>query len=315
VVTSTPVAHVADNGAMLFAPIDPRPTDFRWLDRNGVRSESLVRTDGDFRFPAISHSGDRVAVAKSRSFDDSAIWIYDLEHGAGSQVTSRNQAAYAAIWMPDDRDLVSHLSLGGAFVPIFIAPDSGMTREILEPTLRWTNPTDVSADGLVMLFDDQTPDMKQNLGYLRLDEEPKRTDYLTTPADEMSGRLAPDGKHIAYLSDASGAFEVYVDTFPTPTRARRITTSGAALRVDFRNDGTELFILAADGDRASLFACALSPVDGLTIGRPEKLFTLPVEWSGFAPAPDGERFLLLEHVGSRSPSLTLVENWQAQIAP
>jgi Tol biopolymer transport system component/predicted Ser/Thr protein kinase len=315
VVTNTPAAHVADSGAMLYAPVDPRPTDFRWLDRNGVRSESLIRTEGLFTFPAISHSGDRVAVAKGRSFDESAIWIFDLEHGAGSQITSPNQSAYAATWMPDDRDLVSHLSYGGAFAPVFLAPESGRTREILEPTLRWTNPTDVSADGLVMLYDDQTPEMKQNLGYLRLDGEPERTDYLTTPAAEMGGRLSPDGKHIAYLSDSTGADEVYVDTFPVPTRARRITTSGAALQVDFRDDGTELFILAADGDRASLYACALSSADGLTIGRPEKLFTLPVEWSGFAPSPDGERFLLLEHVGSRSPSLTLVENWQAQLTP
>ena len=49
--------------------------------------------------------------------------------------------------------------------------------------------------------------------------------------------------------------------------------------------------------------------------RPQKLFTLPVEWSGFAPAPKGDRFLLLERVGNRSPSLTLVNNWRAQLAP
>ncbi len=51
------------------------------------------------------------------------------------------------------------------------------------------------------------------------------------------------------------------------------------------------------------------------IGRPEKLFTLPVEWSGFAPAPKGDRFLLLERVGYRSPSLILVDIWRTQPTP
>jgi hypothetical protein len=94
-----------------------------------------------------------------------------------------------------------------------------------------------------------------------------------------------------------------------------VTTGGAALQIDFRSDGKELFILAADGDRASLFASELGSDDELEIGRPQKLFTLPVEWSGFAPAPKGDRFLLLERVGNRSPSLTLVDNWRAQLAP
>ena len=94
-----------------------------------------------------------------------------------------------------------------------------------------------------------------------------------------------------------------------------MSTGGAALQIEFRSDGKELFILAADGDRASLFASELRAGDELEIGRPQKLFTLPVEWSGFAPAPKGDRFLLLERVGYRSPSLTLVHNWRAQLAP
>ena len=42
---------------------------------------------------------------------------------------------------------------------------------------------------------------------------------------------------------------------------------------------------------------------------------IKAEWSGFAPSPKGDRFLLLEHVGNRCPSLTLVDNWRAQLAP
>lgn len=177
-------------------------------------------------------------------------------------------------------------------------------------------PTDVSADGRILLYDDQVTGMLRNIGYLRLDDQPaKRTDYLAMPADERGGRLSPDGRYIAYRSDMSGMFEAYVDTFPVPSGARRVATGGAALQIDFQSDGKELFILAADGDRASLYSSKLHTGDALEIGRPEKLFTLPVEWSGFAPAPKGDRFLLLEPVGYRSPSLLLVDNWRTQLAP
>ena len=94
-----------------------------------------------------------------------------------------------------------------------------------------------------------------------------------------------------------------------------MATGGAALQLDLRSDGKELFILAADGDRVSLFASELRSGAELETERPQKLFTLPVEWSGFAPAPKGDRFLLLERVGNRSPSLTLVDNWREQLAP
>jgi Tol biopolymer transport system component len=320
VVQSTPIADVADSGELLYAPIDPRPTAFVWLDRNGRRTASAVQEEGLFTFPSVSHGGDRVVVTRTETglFSEGSLWTFDLEHGGGAQVTSRDQSAYSAVWAPDDKGLAANLFGRNqflAFAPVWLAADSGESRELFEPSKRWNMPTDVSADGTVMLYDDQVTGMLHNIGYLRLDGQIERTDYLATPADERGARLSPDGRFITYRSDVSGTYEAYVDTFPVPSSARRVATGGAALQVDFRSDGKELFILAADGDRASLFASELRPDGELQIGRPEKLFTLPVEWSGFAPAPKGDRFLLLERVGYRSPSLTLVDNWRAQLAP
>jgi len=317
-VTSVPVVEVAAGGEMLYAPVDPRPTAFVWLDRNGRRSESGVREEGVFLLPAVSHGGNRVVVTKGGSFVEGSLWIFDLDHGGGSQITPRDRSAFSAVWSPDDSKLVANLSQAtrtDMWGPVLVTAESGQIREILEPAKRWTNPTDASADGKTLLYDDQTTGMKMNLGYLRLDGKSERTDYLTTPANEAGGRLSADGRFIAYLSDVSGTTEVYVDSFPKPSSARRVATGGAALQLDLRSDGKELFILAADGDRASLFASELRSGAQLETGRPQKLFTLPVEWSGFAPAPKGDRFLLLERVGNRSPSLTLVDNWRAQLAP
>ena len=320
VVQSTPIVEVAVGGELLYAPVDPRPTAFVWLDRNGRRSESGIREEGLFSVPSVSHRGNRVVVTRTKSgnFQEGSLWIFDLDHGGSSQITSRDQTAYSAVWSPDDKNLAANLLPQEeflAFAPVWVAAESGESRDLLEPSKRWTRPTDVSADGRVMLYEDQVGGMLMNIGYLLLDGQPERTDYLATPADERGARLSPDGRFIAYLSDISGTKEAYVDTFPVPASARRVTTGGAALQVEFRSDGKELFILAADGDRASLFASKLRPDGELAIGRPQKLFTLPVEWSGFAPAPQGDRFLLLERIGNRSPSLTLVNNWRTHLAP
>jgi hypothetical protein len=318
VVTSVPSVEVADVGTLLYPPVDPRPTAFVWLDRDGRRSASGVREDGNFYSPAVSHRGDRVVVTRLESSSEISLWIFDLAHGGGSRITPRDRTAYSGVWSPDDRELAAAVAeRTGAFkiAPALVTVESGRIRDLLESAGRWTSPTDVSADGRVLLYDTQVAGMRMNLGYLRLDAKSERTDYLATPANETGGRLSLDGRLISYLSDASGTTEAYVDTFPKPSSARRVSTGGEALQIDFRSDGKELFILAADGDRASLFASELRTDGALAIGRPQKLFTLPVEWSGFAPTPKGDRFLLLERIGNRSPSLTLVENWRAQLAP
>jgi Tol biopolymer transport system component len=303
---------------MLYAAADPRPTAFVWLDRDGRRSESGVREHGTFTSPAVSHSGDRVVVTRTDDPSTASLWILDLEQGDGWRITPADRSAWAAIWLPDDRDLATTLTREArfsAYVAALVSVEGGRVRELHESSAGWIGPTDVSADGRVLLYDGQVPGTKFDLGYTRLDEEFERTEYLATPANESEGRLSSDSRIIAYLSDVSGTVEAYVDTFPVPSNARRVSTGGAALQVDFRSDGKELLILADDGNSSSLFASELRVGGELGIGRPQKLFTLPVEWSGFAPAPKGDRFLLLERVGSRSPSLTLVDNWRAQLAP
>ena len=128
-------------------------------------------------------------------------------------------------------------------------------------------------------------------------------------------RASSDGRWIAYLSDAAGRQEVYFDRFPTPAGAQRITAGGTASEVFFRGDGRELFVRASDGDTDAVFACDLRLGERAEIGPPRRLFRLPADSSSFAAAPSGDRFLIAEPEGERWPSLTLVDNWIAQLAP
>jgi Tol biopolymer transport system component len=77
-------------------------------------------------------------------------------------------------------------------------------------------------------IDSQT---KFDLWLLPLTGERKPTPFLRTPVNETSGRISPDGRWIAYTSDESGRYEVYVTAFPVPQRKWRISTNGGPSRL------------------------------------------------------------------------------------
>jgi len=317
-----PVADVASNGRMLYAPPDQRPSAFVWLDRDGVERGSELHQEVSFQDLAISHRGDRVA-AFSRSPDGSAsIWVLDPERASASRITAPEQDAWGLAWSADDREIATWLSASapgeaaasGEGSLSLVATASGGVRRLLPPSNRWMLPLDFSKDGRTLVYWELVSGASRDIGWLRLDGEPTEQVYLATPANESGARLSPDARWLAYVSDASGRYEAFLDTFPTPARAQRVTLDGEVDRVRFRADGRELLLVAAVGDSWAVFACDLRLGERAEIGPARKLFSLPPEWSGVEPAPAGDRFLLLRPAGSRWPSLTLVHNWRSQLA-
>ena len=69
--------------------------------------------------------------------------------------------------------------------------------------------------------------------------------YLQTDFNELHGQVSPDGQWLAYTSDESGTWEVYVQSFPVLGHRRTISTNGGA-QPRWRKDGKELFYLASD---------------------------------------------------------------------
>jgi len=314
--SSTPAVDLSNDGKMLYAPVDARPTAFAWFGRDGARVAEVMTQEGTFDFPAISRGGDRLAVIRAERSGKRALWVYELASGSGSRITPADLLPYGTVWAPGDGEVAMQISVGSSSsrnAPGLVAVDSGQVRRLLEPSDPWIVPGDFTADGKTLVYSRLSAGNRLDLGTMRVEEGAELTPYLATAADESSPRLSPDGRWLAYLSDASGRPEAYLDTFPNPTNARRISVGGAVLGVEFRADGGELFLQVTEGESAAIFACDLRLGDEIEIGRARKLFTLPPEGKGFAPAPGGDRFLVLLPVGSLSPSLTLVDHWRAQL--
>jgi hypothetical protein len=129
----------------------------------------------------------------------------------------------------------------------------------------------------------------------------------------MQGKVSPDGQWIAYTSDESGRWDVYVDRFPNPGVTRTALGSGA--QPQWRGDGRELFFVGPDN---TLMAVDVTPGPELTIGAPRPLFRAPMPGNlddfrnQYVVAKDGKRFLIVT-VADNEPlqAIQVIFNWTA----
>ncbi|MBI4472847.1 MAG: PD40 domain-containing protein, partial [Acidobacteria bacterium] len=170
-------------------------------------------------------------------------------------------------------------------------------------------------DGKVLLYGLQSPETKDDLWTVPVSGEIKPAPYLRGPFDEVQGRFSPDGRWVAYASNESGQFEVYVQSFPAGQGKWQISTSGGA-DPRWRRDGKELYFISPDR-KIMAIDVTTSPAFEPKIARP--LF--PAAVSGmtdvrthYAVTHDGQRFLVNKLLDtSGSTPLTVVLNWTATL--
>jgi Tol biopolymer transport system component len=189
-------------------------------------------------------------------------------------------------------------------------------------------PTSWSPDGRFLLYHTTAPN--DDLWVLPLEGEHKPVPLLATKSNERCGSFSPDGHWIAYKSDESGRWEIYVRPFVASTpsgvpslgpgkwqiskdRAAHLATDVAAGFPRWRADGKEIFF---GGPNGSVMAVEVSTIgDVFQPGVPKQLFTLPPNAGPWGVTSDGKRFLAPVSLGaqaSRTP-ITVVLNWRAEL--
>ena len=174
--------------------------------------------------------------------------------------------------------------------------------------------TDWSPDDRVVLFTTLATEGGADIAALRLDGTRRPFDVVKTPANEQHAQFSPDGRWIAYQSDKTGGFEVYVRPFPGPGADVRVSSNGGA-QPRWNPRGQELFYVAAD-DR--LMAVPMVERSGMPEpGAPMSLFVTTVGSTApntnrhqYSVSPDGRGFLMNSLVDSPSASpVTVLLNW------
>jgi Tol biopolymer transport system component len=145
---------------------------------------------------------------------------------------------------------------------------------------------------------------------------------VATSFEEKDAQFSPDGRWIAYQSNETGRFEIYVQPFPGPGRKELVSTNGGA-QVRWRRDGRELFYIALDG-RLIAVPIRFAP-NGQTFeaGAALPLFATSVggavqgrDRQQYVVSADGQRFLMSILPEDQSPSpITVVLNWKPNPNP
>ena len=303
-----PLISYADTGSLVYIarPIDTGSNSLVWVDRAGVESPTGA-SGREYAQPRLSPDGRRVVAALRGNSED--LWLIDLERGTSSRLTANSDTSFP-VWTPDGRRLTLAAAKGGSY-EIYWRPIDGSQPDELLLSGKWPYyPFSWSRDGKTLAYVSVSPTTLQDLYTLDVDKKEARP-FLETPFREGAPAFSPDGQWIAYVSDESGRFEIYVRRFPGPGEKWPISTEGGNEPV-WRRDGRQLFYRAGD----TMMVVDIQSTPSFSAGRPRKLFDRVYErsialWPNYDAAPDGERLLMVRR-GSQPPPAThvnVVLNW------
>jgi Tol biopolymer transport system component len=221
------------------------------------------------------------------------------------------------IWSPDGLRLAfSSFKNGNRDVVVKNASGLGEETPLLDSTNREVL-EDWSDDGRYIVYGldaGPNPTPAQDLYALPLFGDRKPFPIVQSPFQENEAQFSFDGKWLAYSSNESGRFQVYVLSFPALDQKRQISTNGGS-QPQWRRDGKELYYLAPDGKLMAVNMTAGAEIDS---GTPRELFdtelTLSPLQDQYRVTPDGQRFLVLKPISEATPTpITVVVNWTARL--
>jgi serine/threonine protein kinase len=310
---------VSRNSTLAYAGVLQQPGRLTWFDRNGNALGS-TGAEGDYLNFRLSPDEKRLAVAlvdpKTGGADT---WITDLARGSTSRFTFGPAINSGPIWSPDASEIVYRTNRRG-IVEFYAksANAAGKERPVLLEDVALASrlsitgiATDWSPDGRIILFAAVTASFGYDLWVVPPSGQ-NPVKFLASPADEMLANFSPDGRLVAYTSNESGRYEVYVQTFPVSDRKWQVSTNGG-YEPRWRGDGREVYYLSDD---RKLIAVPVGA--GPAFGVPKPLFQTQVPEvvnamrSNYVPTRDGQRFLINTHNRDAAPTpITVVLNWQA----
>jgi eukaryotic-like serine/threonine-protein kinase len=308
---------VSDNGAVVYQDRSAAGvSQLAWFDRSGKQTGTLG-TPGDQANPRISPNGKRVALdivdPQTGNID---IWIYESSGGIPRRVTSNPAIDAGPIWSPDGSRIV-FTSLRKGHPDLYQKSSSGAgSEEMILQSQGTKYPNDWSPDGRFILYRAIEGRANPKLWALPVGDR-KPTPVIDATFGVSQGQFSPDGRWMAYASNESGKWEIYVAPFPGPGGNWKVSSAGGS-EPRWRRDGKELFYLAPDGKLMSVDVKEGTTFDA-EAARPlfETRLRQPISSAdlfSYDVSVDGQHFLLNTDVGEVTSSpLTAVLNWTAEV--
>jgi eukaryotic-like serine/threonine-protein kinase len=299
-------------------------TQLVWVDRTGKVLGAVGQPDENNQGnPALAPDGQRVALSRGVQ-GNIDLWLIEVGRGVASRFTFDGAVENSPVWSPDGSQIAFRSSRKGVH-DLFEKPAGGTADEQpLLVTSQGKSPLDWSRDGRLLLYGTQDPKTGSDLWVLPMMGERKPFAVLQSSFDEIEGQFSPDGRWLAYASNESGRYEIYVRTFPEAGGKWQVSVAGG-LQPRWKLDGRELFYVAPDTRLMAVPLRLVPDTHALEAGTPVPLFRTQLATgpniapAGFqaraqyAVAADG-RFLMniAADEAVRSP-ITIVQNWMAAL--
>ncbi len=306
---------------VIYRPFPPAPAlQLAWHARNGTILEEIGRPEIGLASVSLSRDGTKLVgtqLVGETLAEQTDLWIFDLARGSKTRLTTTDSWESGVTLSPDAREVAFGSDESGTMnlysSSIARAGDRRLLASASGSPL-W--PTDWSSDGRAIVGTGLGAQTQQDVWMYSFDTR-ALTWLLRTPAREGIPKISPNGRWLAYQSDESGQFEVYIVTLPLSADRWKISTTGGS-QPQWRADGRELFFI---GPGSNIYAVALDEDEHrLTRRPPSRLFNVPgwkaseTLWTRYGVSPDGQRFLIARDVNPATvEAYSMILGWRPPV--
>jgi eukaryotic-like serine/threonine-protein kinase len=311
----------SNKGLMVYAKAGGGLVNLAWMRRSGSIErfqgpgqaprdvvESRFSRPQDYGVRARLSPDGRHIVVPIRNEARHDLWVLDVDRGTQVRITFSGSND-APVWTPDGRAVV-FASTGDNAPGIYRAPADGTAQpSLVLATEKPPFPSSFSPDGRTLLFNYD--------GRIMLVPYPPTAGVTASPLHDARGTeqnalISPDGKLVAYSSNESGQWEIYVEQFPDRGRRARVSVNGARV-ARWTQDGRELIFWnpLSSGTR-SMMAAAVRSTPSFDVGAPQELFR-GFDSLALDVSRDGARVLVLTGAEGATSTFITITDWFAEL--
>ncbi len=264
----------------------------QWLDAAG-KTQPLLAKPSVYQRPRVSPDGQRLVLD-----DVSDIWVYEARRDTMTRLTFGGGSNFGPVWSPDGRYIVFD-GPGGIW---WVRSDGASKPQPLIQSKNVLVPFSFTPDGKRLAYHEENPVTSYDIWTVTIESDGagvragKPEVFLQTPADERHPAFSPDGRWLAYTSNESGTYQVYVRAFPDKGGKWQISNAGGVYP-EWSSNGHELFFRT--DDNRIMVATYAAKADSFVPDKPrvwsdKQLANFgPVGTSTYDLAPDGKRIAAL----------------------
>jgi serine/threonine protein kinase len=289
---------------------DTGASQLLWFDRKG-QQVGVATKPGVYGNISLSPNGKFVAAdGMDLATTNTDLWTYDLENESAKRLTFDPAIDSTPLWSPDSTRLVFTSDRAQKFNLYVKNADGSQEEQLIPQEGPDRYPLDWSRDGKFVIYQRGT-----DLWCVTFPEL-TATLFLKSASAPNVARFSPDGKWVAYASNESGRWEIYVTSFPAAHGKWQVSSAGGE-QPKWRSDGKELFYLAADG---KIMAAPVTTGANFDAGTPVALFqanpremVATSERFAYDVSKDGQRFLINTQLKSALTPMSVVMDWTGSL--